>query len=181
MMKDTWERDAATPSDYHSVEARRGREFVLRMTTGADVWLATQRFAVDNGIRFAKLHAVFMGGFQPARFLVWSPDTRDPTNWHSESEAVVQNLSMVLALGGIIHPRLRHGKHEPFPAIHFVIGGAWDVPTVGGHLVEGTIVKGVCQFFVTELLDLDVLYPHGEVPSPHATEFPENWYRPVKA
>ena len=82
-MKDTWEQDASTPVDYHCVEARRGREFVLRMTTGADVWLATQRFAIDQGIRFAKLHAAFMGGFQPARFLVWSPDTRDSANWPS--------------------------------------------------------------------------------------------------
>jgi predicted DNA-binding protein with PD1-like motif len=180
-MKDTWERDAEAPVDYHCVETRRGREFVLRMTTGADVWLATQQFARDNGIRFAKLHAAFMGGFQPARFLVWSPDTRDPANWHHESEAVVQNLSMVLALGGVIHPRPRNGVDEPFPAIHFVIGGAWDVPTIGGHLVEGTIVKGVCQFFVTELLDLDVLHPGGIAPDPHAEQFPENWYRRIPA
>jgi hypothetical protein len=55
------------------------------------------------------------------------------------------------------------------------------VPTIGGHLVEGTIVKGVCQFFVTELLDIDVLYPRGEAPNPHAAQFPENWYRSVKA
>ena len=178
-MKDTWERDAATPTEYHAVEPRRGREFILRMTTGADVFLATQRFAVDHGIRFAKLHAAFMGGFQPAKFLVWAPDTRDLANWHNEHEVVVQNLSMVLALGGIIHPRFRNGAEEPVPAIHFVIGGAWDVPTIGGHLVEGTIVKGVCQFFITELLDLDVLYPHGEAPNPHAEQFPESWYRPV--
>jgi hypothetical protein len=52
--------------------------------------------------------------------------------------------------------------------------------TIGGHLVEGTIVKGVCQFFVTELLDIDVLYPHGEAPPPHAAQFPKNWYRSVK-
>lgn len=179
-MKDTWEKDAATPSEYHAVEPRRGREFILRMTTGADVFLATQRFAVDHGIRFAKLHAAFMGGFQPAKFLVWAPDTRDLSNWHNEHEVVVQNLSMVLALGGIIHPRFRNGAEEPVPAIHFVIGGAWDVPTVGGHLVEGTIVKGVCQCFITELLDLDVLYPHGEAPNPHAEQFPESWYRQVR-
>ncbi|MFN8062480.1 MAG: DUF296 domain-containing protein [Vicinamibacterales bacterium] len=178
-MTDTWQADASTPAEYHAVEARRGREFILRMTTGADVFLATQRFAVEQKIRFAKLHAAFMGGFEPARFLVWTPDTSNPANWHNESEVVVRNLSMVLALGGIVHPR-RHGSGEdPVPAIHFVIGGAWDVPTVGGHLVEGTIVKGVCQFFVTELLDIDVLYAGGVAPNAHIEQFPESWYRHV--
>jgi len=39
-MKDVWERDASDPSEYHVVEAKRGREFILRLTTGADVYLA---------------------------------------------------------------------------------------------------------------------------------------------
>lgn len=60
--KDVWEMDARSPTDYHVVEARRGREFIFRMTTGADVWLAFQKFARDHRIRFAKLHAAFMGG-----------------------------------------------------------------------------------------------------------------------
>ena len=58
-------------------------------------------------------------------------------------------------------------------------GGAWDVPTIGGRHVEGTIAKGVRQFFVTELLDIDVLNPRGEAPNPHAAQFPENRYRSV--
>jgi predicted DNA-binding protein with PD1-like motif len=175
--KDVWEREAERPTDYHVVEARRGREFILRMTTGADVWLAAQKFAVDHAIRFAKLHAAFMGGLRPARFLLWSPDTRNPDNWHNESAATIQNLSMILSMGGIIHPRFVRGREEPFPAIHFVIGGAWDVPTMGGHLLEGSLVKGVCQLFVTEISGIDVLFPHGEAPDPHAEQFPENWYQ----
>jgi len=179
-MKDTWELDAGKPTDHHFVEARRGREFIVRMTTGADVWLGTQRFAQNRNIRFAKIHAAFMGGLKPARFLMWSPDSQDPGNWHHESEATVQNLSMILSMGGIIHPRFKKGQEEPFPAIHFVTGGAWDVPTIGGHLLEGSIVKGVCEFFITEILGIDVLYPHGQMPDPHAEEFPENWYKEIK-
>jgi predicted DNA-binding protein with PD1-like motif len=178
--KDVWEQDATSPVDYHYVEGQRGREFILRLTTGADVWLAIQKFAQDKNIRFAKIHSVFMGGLKPARFLVWAPDTRNPNNWHNESEATVQNLSMVLAMGGVVHPRFKNGVEEPFPAIHFVIGGAWDVPTTGGHMLEGSIVRGVVEVFFTEILGIDVLYPHGVMPDPHANEFPENWYKEVK-
>ena len=53
------------------------------------------------------------------------------------------------------------------------------MPTIGGRHVEGTIAKGVRQFFVTELLDIDVLNPRGEAPNPHAAQFPENRYRSV--
>ena len=54
-----WELDASRPVEYHSVEAQRGREFIIRMTTGADVFLALQQFAKDHNIRFAKIHAVY--------------------------------------------------------------------------------------------------------------------------
>ena len=180
MEKAEWQRDAASPTDYHAVECRRGREFIIRLTTGADLWLGIQKFAQDKGIRFAKVHAVFMGGLQPCRFLVWAPDTRDPDNWHNESEMTIDNLSMILAMGGMIHPRIKKGQEEPFPAIHFVIGGAWNVPTVGGHLLDGSIVKGVCEVFIQEVAGIDVLYPGGVAPAKHAEEFPENWYQEVK-
>lgn len=173
-MTDAWLSDAQHPREYHSVNYKPGREFILRMTTGADAWLAIQQFAVDHNIRFAKLHAAFMGGFQPLRFLVWAPDARDPANWHHEAPMEIQNLSMILSLGGIIHVRQKDGVEEPFPAIHFVAGGAWDVPTVGGHLIEGSIVKGVFQLFVTELEGIDVLYG-----PTFGDGFPENWYRPA--
>ena len=176
-----WEMDASHPAEYHIVEAQRGREFIIRMTTGADVFLALQKFARDHDIRFAKIHAAFMGGLQPAKFLVWAPDTRYPQNWHNESPMTIQNLSMVLSMSGIIHPRPVKGEgEEPFPAIHAVIGGAWDVPTIGGHLLEGSIVKGVVEVFITEILGIDVLYPEEEIIDPHAEEFPENWYKEVK-
>ena len=180
-MADKWEMDASHPDEYHVVEVRRGREFILRMTTGADVCLAIRRFAQDHNIRFAKIHAAFMGGLQPAKFLVWTPDTKDPQNWHNESPMTIQNQSMVLAMSGIVHPRpVKGGGEEPFAAIHFVIGGAWDVPTIGGHLLEGSIVKGVVEVFITEILGIDVLYPTEKPVDPHADEFPENWYKKVE-
>lgn len=179
-MPEKWEQDASHPAEYHVVEAQRGREFIIRMTTGADVVVALQKFAQDHDIRFAKVHAVFMGGLQPTRYLIWAPDTKDPENWHNESPATVENLTMVLSMSGIIHPRpVTGGGEEPFAAIHFVVGGGWDAPTVGGHLLEGSIVKGVVEVFITEILGIDVLYPTEELIDPHAEEFPENWYQEV--
>ena len=179
-MQADWEKEASSPADYHFVQARRGREFILRLTTGADVCLAIEKFAQDNKIRFGKIHAVFMGGLLPAKYLIWAPDTKEPANWHNESAATVHNLSMVLAMSGMISPRPKGGKEEPFAAIHFVIGGAWDVPTVGGHLLPGSIVKGVCEVFITEILGIEVLPPQGHIADPHADEFPENWYKEVQ-
>ncbi len=179
-MAHPWEMDATHPAEYHSVEVKRGREFILRLTTGADVFLACQAFAKDHNIRFAKIHAAFMGGLQPAKFLVWTPDTTDPENWHNETAMEIQNLSMVLAMSGVIHPRpVKGGGEEPFPAIHFVTGGAWNTPTIGGHLVSGSIVKGVVECFITEIEGIDVLYPEGATIDPHAEAFPENWYKQV--
>jgi predicted DNA-binding protein with PD1-like motif len=176
-MKESWEKDASKPNEYHSVEAKRGREFILRLTTGADVYLAIRQFAIDHGIRFAKIHAAFMGGLQPAKFLMWAPDTHDPDNWHNEAEATIANQSMILSMSGVIHPRIMKGEQEPFPAIHFVIGGAWDVPSIGGHLNEGTIVKGVLEIFITEILGIDVLLPSGY--DPESDVAPESWYKEV--
>ena len=176
-MVDNWETDAAHPAEYHVVEVKRGREYILRLTTGSDVFLALQQFAKDHDIRFAKIHAAFMGGLQPTRFLVWAPDTQDPDNWHNEEPRVVHNLTMVLSMSGIIHPRpAKGGGDEPFPAIHFVVGGAWDAPTAGGHLLQGSIVKGVLEIFITEITGIEVIHPQGVMPDKHAEEFPENWY-----
>ena len=179
-MTQEWEMDARTPDDYHCVTCTRGREFIIRMTTGADVFLGLQKFAKDHNIRFAKIHACFMGGLQPAKYLVWSPDTVDPDNWHRESVATVANLSMICAMGGIIHPRPgKDGTEEPFPAIHFVAGGAWDCATFGGHLEQGSTVKGVLECFITEILDIETLPPEERVYEDD--EYPENWYRSTKA
>jgi predicted DNA-binding protein with PD1-like motif len=117
-MKDKWERDASDPKQYHAVEAKRGREFILRLTTGADVYLAIQQFAKDQDIRFGKIHCSFMGGFQPAKVLFWTPDLHEPENWHNETAATFNNLSMIVSMSGIIHPRIMKGVEEPFPAIH---------------------------------------------------------------
>ena len=104
-MTPEWELDARSPDEYHYVQAQQGREFIIRLTTGADVFLAIQKFAIDNNIRFAKIHACFMGGLQPAKYLMWIPDYRQPDYWHREGCATVENLSMICALSGIIHPR----------------------------------------------------------------------------
>ncbi len=182
-MPDKWEMDANHPTDYHVVETKRGREFIIRLTTGADVFKAIQQFAIDNHIRFAKIHTMFMGGLQPAKFLVWTPDSKDSGNWHNETEMTIDNLTMVLAMSGMIHPRPVKGglpgEEEPFPAIHFVIGGGWNAPTVGGHLNEGTIVKGVVECFITEVDGIEVLFPSNWRPVGFADEFPENWYREI--
>jgi predicted DNA-binding protein with PD1-like motif len=86
---------------------------------------------------------------------------------------------MICAMGGIIHPRPgKDGKEEPFPAIHFVAGGGWDVPTFGGHLEQGSIVKGVLECFITEILGIENIPPVERVWEDD--EYPENWYRSVK-
>jgi predicted DNA-binding protein with PD1-like motif len=177
-MKDSWEKDATHPAEYHSVECKRGREFILRLTTGADVYLAIQKFAKDQEISFGKIHAAFMGGFSPAKIYFWSPDPRDSENWHNESSASFNNLSMLISMSGMIHTRIEEGKPVPFPAIHYVIGGAWDVPTVGGHLVEGTIVKGVVEVFITEILEIEAILPSNY--DPETDTAPEEWYRETK-
>ena len=162
---------------YRVVECKRGREWIFRVETGDDLYYALENFAKDYNIQFAKIHAAFMGGFEPANFMVWSPDPKDPENWHNETEYELQNLSMLLSMSGIIHLRVgKDGKHEPFPAVHFVIGGGWNVPTVGGHIRPGTIAKGNCEFFITEILGIEVLIPEDE----RDHEAPENWYEEIK-
>ena len=52
-----WQLDATTPDEYHCCEMRRGREFLVRMMTGADPSLAIARFAKENNIRFGKTDA----------------------------------------------------------------------------------------------------------------------------
>jgi predicted DNA-binding protein with PD1-like motif len=186
-MSEKWEMDAETPSSYFAVEAQRGREFVIRLPNGADVLKALQQFALDKNIRFAKVHSAFMGGLQPTKFLVWTPDTRDTNNWHNETEITINNISMLLGLSGQISPRPvkgGNGKTEPFAALHFVTGGSWNCPTIGGHMNDGTIVKGVLACYITEILGIDVLYPGDWRPDgyacPYANEYPENWYQEVK-
>jgi predicted DNA-binding protein with PD1-like motif len=162
---------------YKIVECERGREWIFRVSTGDDVYLAAEQFAKDHDIRFAKIHAAVMGGLEPAKYMVWAHDARDPENWRYEAEARLDNLTMVLSMSGIIHLRRNSdGELEPFPAIHFVTGGAWDAPTVGGHLCEGTIAKGNVTFFITEILGIDTVIP----PEWEKSKAPEAWYVETK-
>ena len=174
-MKELWESEASSTDQYHQVECKRGREFIIRLTTGADVYKAIQKFAIEKKITFGKIHAAFMGGFSPAKMAVWVPNTQDPENWHTERNASYENLSMLISMSGMIHTRIENGKPTPFPAIHYAIGGAWDVPTVGGHLVEGSIVKGVVEVFVTEILGIEAILPAGY--DPEKDSAPEQWYK----
>ena len=177
--KPSWQLDASNSKEYHCCEATRGREFILRMTTGADPVLAIENFAREKNIRFAKVHSTFMGAFKPCKYFVWAPDNTNPNNWHNESIAVNNNLSMLCAIGGMIGQRpLADGGEEPFVAMHFVSGGAWDTTTFGGHLVEGTKIVGCMQVFVTEILDIEVLHPVDEFNEGYT--FPENWYQNTK-
>lgn len=175
-----WQRDASVPSEYHTCEMTRGREFMIRLMTGADPTLAIQRFAKENNVKYGKIHATFMGGFQPTKYYVWIPDYQDPENWHREGVAVNTNLTMLSAIGGMISQRPIEGtdETEPYVAMHFVAGGGWDAPTLTGHLVEGTLVKGCMQCFITELLDVEALAPVDVWNE--AYTYPENFYRNTK-
>ena len=169
-----WQKPATSPKSYHMVEATRGREFIVRMMTGADPLLALAEFAKENHVRFGKVHACFMGGFQPGKYDKWTIDTVNPENWYCAREAVCANLTMVSAVGGMIGVRPDgKGGEESFVAMHFVAGGAWDAPTIAGHLNPGTLVKGSFQVYVTEILDIDVQYP---ADMKEGDPYPENFY-----
>ena len=114
-----------------------------------------------------------MGGFEPARFMIWAPDARDPKNWGYEDVCEIQNLTMILSMSGFIHLRIgENGEYEPFPAIHYIVGAAWNAPISGGHLAKGTIVKGNFEVFITEILGIDVMISENMKNSGS----PESWY-----
>ena len=173
-----WQKPAKDTTDYHAVEAQRGREFIVRMTTGADPVLALKKFAEEKHIRFGKIHAAFMGGFQPCCYDVWAYDPNDPSNIGFEATARQENLTMLSAMGGMIGIRPDgHGGEESFVAAHFVAGGAWNTGVISGHLEEGTRVFGSMEVFVTEILGIDVLYPAQLYEEGAAFDrYPENWY-----
>jgi predicted DNA-binding protein with PD1-like motif len=83
-------------------------------------------------------------------------------------------------MGGMISVRQENGKDLSFAPIHFVTGGAWNVPTMGGHLLEGSIVKGVCEVFITEILGIDLSPPTEKLADPNAQGYPENWFREIQ-
>lgn len=177
-MKD-WQKDAKNSSDYHCCETKRGREFIIRLTTGADPVKAIARFAEEQGVRYGKVHAPFMGAFRKTRYLMWVPNTKNAQEWHCETVAESNSLSSICALGGMIGVRpTREGGEESFVAMHFVVGASWDSAVFGGHLEEGTEVAGTFQVFVTELLDIEALKPDDL----YDEEFtwPQNWYKNIK-
>ena len=83
-------------------------------------------------------------------------------------------VEIVTAFEGCLQPT-GNGRYRAYADC----AHGWDVPTIGGHLLEGSIVKGVVECFITEILGIDVLYPSEKPIDPHADEFPENWYQEV--
>jgi predicted DNA-binding protein with PD1-like motif len=167
-----------TKNNYKCVPYDQGRQWILRVETGNDIYEAIQKFAVDNNIKFARVHNAFMGGFEPANYLYWTPDSTDPDNWHHETMKTEHNLTMILSMSGFIHLRkTKEGNYEPFPAIHFIAGAGWNVDVDGGHLLPGTIVKGNLELFVSEILNIDVARESEDNVNIGA---PENWYKSTK-
>jgi hypothetical protein len=97
MSKEWWEEEAP-PSGYLAVEAKQGRQFILRMVDGVDLIKTIQRFAMDYNISIAKIHAAFMGGLKPAKYEMWTPIPGDHSRLHEEP-ATLDNLSMILSMG----------------------------------------------------------------------------------
>ena len=174
-----WQKDSIRKDSFFSCEARRGREFIIRLTTGADPVLAIAKFAEKNNVKYGKVHAPFMGAFRKTRYLMWVPNLANPEEWHSETIAENNHLSSICALGGMIGRRpTPEGGEEAFVAMHFVAGASWDSATFGGHLEMGTEVAGTFQVFVTELLDIEVLKPIDLYNEEYT--WPQNWYRNTK-
>lgn len=173
-MTDPWRVPAEKPTDYHKVEVREGRKFIIRLNTGADVNLALAKFAEDHDIMYARIHCSFQAGYQPARVMFWTPNTVNPEKWDGETTATFNQLSMGMQMSGVIRPRIYKGKAKPSAAIHFTIGGGWDMPTVGGHLADGTIVKGVVSVFITELLGIKERIP--ACYDPESEDRPPVWF-----
>jgi predicted DNA-binding protein with PD1-like motif len=140
---------------YRFHEGTRGREFYLILRDGVDLLEGITTFVKDKKIRIAKVHAALEGSFQPTKIEYWTPDTRDPSNWHNMSVASFESISQICSLSGIIHPRIVDGKERTVVKLHGTIGGGWDAPIAGGHFREGTKVKGVLGIFITEILGMD--------------------------
>ena len=156
-MSNEKKKDMADSDMYYFFEGKRGREFYLRLKDGVDLLEGIKQFVKDKKIRIAKIHAAFLGSFQPVKYEFWTPDTRDPKNWHNLSVANFGNINQILGINGVVHTRIIEGKEQTVVMIHGITGGGWDTPTVGGHFREGTIVKGGCGVFITELLGMEGL------------------------
>ena len=167
MSEKRWFEEDVGSGGYLTVEGKTGREFILRIGSGTDLYEVVKQFTKDKKIKVAKIHAAFMGGLQPAKFHMYSPDTVDPDNWANESETTEEKFSMTVSMSGIIQ---WDGVNEPVVKIHFVNAGKWDVQPFGGHLSPGSIVHGLFNVFVTELLGLEVIPREGV----------EDWFKEVK-
>lgn len=177
-----WQRPAQDIGDYHACETTNGRQFIVRMNAGADPLVALANFAKKENIRFARIHTACHGSLQPTKYYTWIPGYKDANrydqdldNWNVEGAAVNHNIMMLCAVSGMISTRPDgKGGEEPFIAMHFINGGAWDSPVFGGHMLEGTRIKGCMQVFVTELLDIEKLVPVNTMGDDY--KYPGNFY-----
>jgi predicted DNA-binding protein with PD1-like motif len=168
-----WWEDDPTSEGFYAVEAKTGREFILRIQSGADVVPTIQKFAKKHNIKVAKIHAAYMGAFHPAKFSMYIPVvegegvTKKVVDFKT-APSIEENLNQVLSMSGIIQPNPRGG--DPVVKIHFITGGAWDVPTTGGHLYPGSIAWGLIHVFITELLGLELIDNKGQN---------EDWFKEI--
>jgi predicted DNA-binding protein with PD1-like motif len=51
---------------------------------------------------------------------------------------------------------------------------------MGGHLLKGSIVKGVCEVFITEILGIDLSLPSENPADSNAQGYPENWFKEIE-
>jgi predicted DNA-binding protein with PD1-like motif len=168
-----WWEDDPTSEGFYAVEAKTGREFILRIQSGAFVVPTIQKFAKKYNIKVAKIHAAYMGCFKPAKYSMYIPvvEGEGPTKKVVDiktAPTVEENINQVLSMSGVIQPNPR--GDDPIVKIHFVTGGSWDVPTTGGHLYPESKAWGLIHVFVTELLGLELIDNKGQN---------EDWFKEV--
>lgn len=174
-----WQRPSDEIDDFLSCEFSVGRQFMVRLTDGADPVIALANFAKKKNIRFANVHNCSHGTMNPTRYNIWIYDYNDPEHWNLEGPAVNNNNTMLCALSGMISMRPDgKGGEEPFAAVHFVSGGCWDSGTICGHLLEGSRVRGTWQVVVSEVLGVEQLNPNDFMGPDY--KFPPNWFRELK-
>jgi predicted DNA-binding protein with PD1-like motif len=148
-------------TNYSVICGGRGREFILSLGPRADVVKTLKKFGKEHNIGVAKIHAFNRGSLYPTRLEIWTPDTtvhptdreKSPTVF-TESYAHISNPAMGLALNGIMFKHPKEDEHRVLA--HVIVGASWDVPTIGGHLLEGSLCTGGIEVIVTEITGVEV-------------------------
>jgi predicted DNA-binding protein with PD1-like motif len=61
---------------------------------------------------------------------------------------------MGLALNGIMFKKPEEDEYRVL--VHAIVGASWDVPTIGGHLLEGSLCTSGLELIVTEITGVEV-------------------------